>query len=490
MKLLKVSALALIVTVALVSPTPKNAYRGRRSLMSPRLRLGPKAIASGAKSGNYSLFVCQVTGLNSGGACYDPYQIRHAYQINALIQSGINGHGKTIVIIDAFQAPNLVEELNTFDGFYQLPGMNGLGGSTSPVQGTFTQVAPDGLTPFVPGNADMTGWAEEISLDVTWAHSIAPGANITLVLAKSDSDADILSATKYAIDHRLGDVISQSFGENESCMDPALLAQQSALFAEATANNVTLFASSGDFGSAQLTCDGQSFTQAVSTPADEPLVTSVGGTDLHAGEYCFPQFGCNPATSPAPGTYLGETVWNEPAYGAGGGGFSVIFSQPSYQKGIVPGKQRGVPDVSYNAAVLDGVLVFLDIPGLPVGMYSFGGTSAGSPQWAAIIAMADQLFGSDLGFIDTALYHTLLPPPRYSVTFNDITIGNNSFFGVPGFNATPGWDAASGLGTPKAAPLVSYLLQNVSPGDGLAAIGNTKPLPNTTSSGKGSVTPY
>ena len=127
----------------------------------------------------------------------------------------------------------------------------------------------------------------EISLDVVWAHAIAPGANITLVLAKSDADADILSATKYAVDNHLGDVISQSFGENESCMDPSLLAQQHQVFADATMKNITIFASSGDEGAAQGTCDGSSLVQAASTPASDPLVTAVGGTELHAAGYCL-----------------------------------------------------------------------------------------------------------------------------------------------------------------------------------------------------------
>ena len=106
-----------------------------------------------------------------------------------------------------------------YDSFYGLPGLNGLGGPPDPSLGTFTQIAPDGLTPFDPTDDNMVGWAEEISLDVVWAHAIAPGANIVLVLAKSNDDADILSATQYAVDHNLGNVISQSFGENESCVD-------------------------------------------------------------------------------------------------------------------------------------------------------------------------------------------------------------------------------------------------------------------------------
>jgi subtilase family serine protease len=328
----------------------------------------------------------------------------------------------------------------------------------------------------------MTGWAEEISLDVLWAHAIAPGANIVLVLAKSNNDADILSATKYAVNNNLGDVISQSFGENESCVDPTLLAQEHQMFADATTKNITIFASSGDNGAAQQTCDGNSWVwvQAVSSPASDPLVTAVGGTELHAAGYCLTVLGCNPAAKPAPGTYQGEIVWNEPGIGAGGGGFSVVYDEPSYQQGTIHGgKHLGVPDVSYNAAVLHGVLTYLNIPGIPAGFYLFGGTSAGSPQWAAITAIADEKAGYDLGFINKALYHIGQARSHYSASFNDVTSGNNSItlldsqknpMSIQGFSAGPGWDPTTGLGSPSADQLVDYLKQFVSPGDGTAAI--------------------
>ena len=96
----------------------------------------------------------------------------------------------------------------------------------------------------------MTGWAEEISLDVEWAHAIAPGANIVLVLAKSNQDFDIQSALNYAVVNNLGDVISMSFGENESCVDPAILAAEYGSFVTATQQGTTLFASSSDEGAA------------------------------------------------------------------------------------------------------------------------------------------------------------------------------------------------------------------------------------------------
>ena len=392
---------------------------------SPFVKVGPQAIPAAAVGPNYGLFTCQV-GLSSA-TCYDPYQMRHAYTIDALVDNGFDGSGRTIVIVDAFSDPYLVGDLNYFNSFYGLPGLNGLGGPHDPSLGTFTQVAPDGLGPFDPG------WASEITLDVEWAHAIAPGANIVLVLAKSNSDVDILSATRYAVDNIPCDVISQSFGENESCMDPDLLAQQHQVFADATMKGITIFASSGDDGAAQLNCDGTAYVKAVSSPAADPLVTAVGGTELHAASYCLTVLGCDPAANPASGTYQGEIAWNESSLGIGatGGGFSLVYDEPSYQKGTIHGGKRlGVPDVSYSAAVEHGVLVRLF-----GGWYLFGGTSAGSPQWAAIAAIADQKAGYGLGFINKALYHIGQARSHYSAAFFDVTSGDNSIPGVTGFNA-------------------------------------------------------
>jgi subtilase family serine protease len=204
----------------------------------------------------------------------------------------------------------------------------------------------------------------------------------------------------------------------------------------------------------------------------------VGGTELHAARYCLTSLGCNPSQNPAPGTYAGEIVWNEDGIGAGGGGLSVVYDEPAYQKGTIHGgKQRGEADVSYNAAVLHGVLTYLNIPGVPAGFYLFGGTSAGSPQWAAILAIADQKAGYDLGFINKAAYHLGQAQSHYAASFHDITSGNNAFGGVPGFSAGPGWDIPTGLGSPPAGQLVDNLIQFVSPGDGVSAVAETKPHP-------------
>jgi len=503
------SVLLLAPAVLNAQTSPAGGITGIKAGVRPAAVRGPAAIPANVAGPNYGLFGCQV-GLSTG-ACYDPYQMRHAYNIDTLINAGFDGKGKTIVIVDAFQSPNIVQQLNFYNSFYGLPSLNGLGGPPDPSLGTFTQIAPDGLTPFVTGDGNMTGWAEEISLDVLWAHAIAPGANIVLVLAKSNNDADILSVTKYAVDNNLGDVISQSFGESESCVDPNLLTQEHQVFAEATMKYITLFASSGDEGAALPTCDGTSWAKAASSPATDPLVTAVGGTELHAADYCLTALGCDPTTHPAPGTYQSEIAWNEgPPFGdfqpffgstlATGGGFSVLYDEPSYQQGTIHGgKQRGEPDVSYNAAVLHGVLTYLNIPGITPGFYRFGGTSAGSPQWAAILAIADEQAGNNLGFINKALYHIGQAKKHYSDSFHDVTSGtnsavefdiNNNPVTVLGFNAGPGWDATTGLGSPTTDQLVSYLIQFVSPGDGTAAIAGSKPHPQGNPSAPGHMKPH
>src|ERR1700730_4736352 len=244
---------------------PAIAARANHT-MSPVLRLGSQEtlanLQAGAAGPHYGLFNCQV-GL-SKGACYDPYQMRRAYHIDSLISAGYDGTGHTVVIVDAYQNPNLVSQVAFFNAFYGLPALS------------MTQYAPDGLTPFVVGDPNMTGWAEEISLDVEWAHAIAPGAKIVLVLAKSNQDSDILSAIKYAVDNNLGDVISMSFGEAETCVGipgPDLTAGYHAAFVEATQKGITLFASSGDQGASQPTCDGNSWMKSASAPASDPLVT-------------------------------------------------------------------------------------------------------------------------------------------------------------------------------------------------------------------------
>jgi subtilase family serine protease len=493
------SALLLPASLMAVGSVPQVSGSVKSSGTAPLLVKGPQATPVDATASNdgvtYGLFSCQV-GLSTG-ACYDPYQMRTAYGIAPLIAAGYNGFGKTIIIVDAFQDPNIVQQLNYFDAFYGLPGLNGLGGAEDPTLGTFTQVAPDGLTPFVQGDPNMTGWAEEISLDVLWAHAIAPGANIVLELGTDNSDEALVSAINDAIDNNRGDVISMSFGESDQCLGTDLSNAWHQAFANATKKGITLFASSGDQGVEQPSCDGNSWIKSTSSPAADPLVTSVGGTELQAADYCLVSLGCDPTAHPAPGTYQAEIAWNEGPTGdfqanftetlASGGGFSTVFAEPAYQQGTNNGgKSRGVPDVAYNAAVLHGVLTYLNIPGVPAGFYRFGGTSAGSPQWAALLAIADQADQRDFGFINAALYKIGQAMTAYTNAFNDITEGNNSaieldsdnnLVAITGYNAGLGWDAVTGLGSPKAGSIVSVLPMFWSAGQGVAAIAGSMPRP-------------
>lgn len=499
---MRIPNVALILTLALglaaVEPVIAQAQdAGGPGRVHPNGLRDPNMFPAVAAGPGYGLFGCQV-GLSTG-QCYDPYQIRHAYNIDSLLSLGYDGRGKTIVIIDAFSHPNIANQLAFFNSFYGLPAMNN--GPGSP---TFTQVAPDGLGPYVPG------WAEEISLDVEWAHAIAPGANIVLELGKDNSDAALISALNDAIDNNRGDVISMSFGESDTCLGPELTAAWHNAFVNATMKGMTIFASTGDQGAAQSTCDGKSWLQSTSSPASDPLVTGVGGTELHAADYCLASLGCDASTHPAAGTYLSEIGWNEGPYGdfqanfasteASGGGYSTVWDEPSYQQGTIHGgKMRGEGDVSYNAAILHGVLAYLNMPGVTPGWYRFGGTSAGAPQWAALTAIADQAAGHNYGFINAALYKIGQNAGDYANTFHDVTSGNNwaleydaakNPVNIPGYLAGTGWDAVTGLGTPQVNNIVAELPLFWSAGQGNAAIATSKAHPQGKSSAPGQVKPH
>jgi subtilase family serine protease len=405
-------------------------------------------------------FGCQSRPISgsAGPRCYQANQIQHAYGYDGLLASGINGSGETIVIIDAYSNPYIPLDLQIQDQFNNLPAPP-----------SFSVVSAPGHAPpaFDINDPNQVGWAEEITLDVLWAHAMAPNAKIVLAEAKSSDDAEILATTKYVVDNNLGDVISQSFGEAETCVDPALLAQEHAVFQQAVDQGQTLFASSGDSGAAQPSCDGKSAVFAASSPASDTNVTGVGGTTLNASD-------------PA-GNYLGETTWTEQLFGCNppavaladincsGGGFSTLYGRPAWQQALVKGGMphagRGVPDVAYDAGVNGGVITHCAVCNLTIGaqptdlfFFIFGGTSAGSPQWAALTADANQMAGHRLGNINQSLYQFAQAPPMYASGFHDVTVGNNNVAEIgTGYSAGPGWDPVTGLGTPNAAVLLPYL---------------------------------
>ncbi len=400
-------------------------------------------------------FGCELRAWDSTRlACYGPEAIRKAYSLDGLIAAGFDGHGQTIVIIDAFGSPTVETDLAAFDTLFGIPPPP-----------SFLQIHMPGSPPFDYTDDNQVGWAEEVSLDVQWAHAIAPGAKIIVVAAVDNSDAAILDAQNYAIDHKLGFIISESFGESEYALlqDGAegrkIFSDNEKSYRRARDHQISVLVSSGDDGSAGEDINGDLVPFPVANyPASSPNVTTVGGTNLFFGT----------ATNADPnGTYQEEVVWND-GFGAGGGGVSMRFEMPDYQKESLSNKtakalkeSRGYPDVAYNAGVEGGVIVYLGFldtvfgPGNN-GFYIFGGTSAGAPQWAGITAIANQAAGRPLGFLNTRLYQ-LGKKGKLKTRMHDITEGDNSFVGIPGYPATPGWDLATGWGTPADGLIKSLL---------------------------------
>jgi subtilase family serine protease len=392
----------------------------------------------------------------AGVPCYAPFQLQRAYDLKRLYKQGLTGRGRTIVIVDAFGSPTAQADLQKFDTDFGLP---------DPPK--FDIIQPAGpVPPFDPTDPDMAGWAEETSLDVQWAHSIAPGANLLLVETPvSETEGvqgfpEIVTAENFVINHHLGDVISQSFGATENTFPsvPALLQLRSAI-RNAFAHHVTMLGASGDEGATGFKLNlADLYTHRVNSwPSSDPLVTSVGGTQLHLDAQ-------GKRTAP-------DNVWNDQALfdapAAGGGGRSHVFPRPPYQNGVsqaVHG-QRGTPDISMSAAVDGGVLVnigFTGGDGITPGYYIFGGTSEATPEFAGVVAIADQFAHQRLGLLNPALYQLAR---NHAPGIVDITAGNNTVsftqegqtFTVAGFPAVPSYDLASGLGTVDAAKLVHEL---------------------------------
>ena len=381
--------------------------------------------------------------------CYSPQELRNAYGLTPLLNSGFTGAGQSIIIIDSFGSPTIAQDLKTFDSDYGLPDPPSL-----------QVLAPLGTVPYDPNNGDMINWAFETTLDVEWAHAMAPSASIVLMVSPvSETEGvqgmpEFLALEKYALDHHLGKIISQSWGATENTLFDVpgrkVLNDFENFYQRARNENVTVLASSGDTGSTNYELDLSTLYPfpAVGFPASSPLVTAVGGTSLFADTN---------------GNYQSETVWNNNT-GATGGGVSQFFTEPGYQLAFLPasdqailGRHRGIPDLAINADPYTSILVYISITGVPTGYYRIGGTSEGSPEWAGIIADANQLAGRPLGFLNTKLYLLGKTDLLYR-GFHDITVGNNSFAGVPGYNATPGWDLTTGWGTPNLSDFIHRIV--------------------------------
>jgi subtilase family serine protease len=430
-----------------------------------------------------------------GIACYQPFQLQRAYDLAPLFSRGIEGNGETIVIVDAFGSPSIASDLQTFDSETGLPNPP-----------SFRVITPEGPITTTPANcasaysptgpdlcSDYYGWTDETSLDVEWSHAMAPEANILLVeTPMTETEGiyglpQIVAAENYVIDHHLGDVITQSFGANESTFtNPGQIYSLRSAYINAARHGVTVLAASGDQGSTDYVCDPSSgcanpnnatccqSTRAIDWPSSDPLVTGVGGTQLQLNAEGY-------RTAP-------DSVWNDlsstvgvtgPVYtwGSSGGGLSTVFSRPQFQNGVagIVGDSRGTPDIAMSAAV-NGAVDFYDTTDPSVAGWGIvGGTSEASPLFSGIVALADQYAGHSLGYLNPPLYAMaqsgvpdgIVPISHGSNSFtfcvaadiesNDSCASGSDLVTVPGFNADGYYNDATGWGTVNAASFVPAL---------------------------------
>jgi subtilase family serine protease len=396
----------------------------------------------------------------SGTTCYTPQQLQVAYGIKPLLNRGIDGRGETVVLPELAESklnPPLVTDLRqdmaAFDDVFHLPAarmrvVTTLAGSGSP----------------------WLAFGEEV-LDVEVVHALAPDANLVILLLPSTSlnntpNAAAAAVAELRLGPALGGVMSISAAGQiggEHCVSRAQADRLNTALQAAVSRGMTVVAASGDMGAAAYQCD--LYSALTGTPpahpakganllASDPFVLSVGGTALTASHT---------------GTWIRETAWDLASgnpgdaggsFQASGGGFSRLFARPAYQAGV-PGIRatRGVPDVSADASDRTGVAVVFS-NGTRDMVQSHGGTSASAPMWAALIALADQYAGRQLGFVNPAIYRIARSPCDHRA-FHDITTGNNTarfpHKTVTGYQAAPGWDPVTGWGSPNAQVLIPLL---------------------------------
>ncbi len=358
---------------------------------------------------------------------YTPAQISAAYGLNAITFTSSagstvsgNGTGETIALIEEYHDPNLRSDLSTFDRMYNLP---------NPSLKVVNQA----------GNHTNNSWALEESMDVEWAHAIAPGANI-LVVEAAPSNAQTkelqnqLNAENTARKMAVVVAISMSWGFMETSNETSY---DSYFTTPAGHAGITFIASSGDYGFSWY-------------PSASPNVLSVGGTSLSLTNS---------------GTYQSETAWFW-----SGGGYSPFESEPSYQSSIQSTGQRSTPDVSFDANPSTGVEIYETWPRSRKGSWQvYGGTSLGAPAWAAIIAIVDQ--GRALAGKGSLDGPTQTLPALYALPASDFHIPSphEGFLGSGGLSSLLGnlfgsddsgatANTATGLGSPNGPSLVTALV--------------------------------
>lgn len=341
---------------------------------------------------------------------YFPNNIANAYNFTYPLTHGITGKGSTIALIDGYGDPSIKYDVRAFDNVTGLPPVN------------LSIVYPNNVRP----TAYNYSWAIETATDVEWAHAMAPGANIVLVVAKDANVSSLDSAVSYVISHKLANIMSLSWGIPENQLGLNGVNTFSGVYKEAAQNDITILAATGDFGAYD-----QQKVPTVNFPSSNPYVLAVGGTSLFVYN--------NQYTQKAWGGILDGS-----SYG-GGGGYSKYYSAPWWQRAPNFGSaSRGTPDVSMDANKDTGMFVVSQAKD-----FKIGGTSIGTPIWADVVSLMNQVSGHPLGFVSPLLYQ-ISNTPAYAKSFFDITSGNNGYY-----NATKGWDAATGLGTPKVSTLIN-----------------------------------
>lgn len=342
---------------------------------------------------------------------YAGAQLQGAYGMSGAIAAGIDGHGITVGIVDAYASPTILSDANTYSKAHGLPSLNG----------HFRQVVAPGVF-HRPQNKrqDPQGWSGEETLDVEAVHTMAPGADIVYV-GSPNNYMDMDAALNRVVDKHLADIVTNSYGYAGEALPKGYIKPENDILIQAAATGISMFFSSGDSG--DETGGDPSVAPTPDWPASSPWVTAVGGTSMgitKANARLFElgwETGKEKLVKGTPGT---PPTWSDPVYQYGaGGGTSRLFAQPSYQKKVVPttmsqtyggAAMRVVPDVSALADPTTGMLVgqTQTFPNGPAAYseYRIGGTSLASPLYAGMFALAQQKAHHKFGLANPALYAT------------------------------------------------------------------------------------
>jgi pseudomonalisin len=384
--------------------------------------------------------------LSSGGAYYlAPADFATIYDLNPLYQQSINGNGQSIAIVARSNIN--IADVRQFRTFFGLPAND-------------PQIVVNGTDPGIWSANEET----EADLDVEWSGAVAKNATIKFVVSKSTNSSDGVDlSAQYIVNRNLAPVMSTSFGLCEAALGSSGNSFLNSLWQQAAAEGITVFVSSGDSGAAG--CDSASAStathgRAVNGLCSTPYSVCVGGTEFN--DLSNPTLYWSPSntsgTQESALSYIPEVVWNAsgPGYGlwASGGGASIVYAKPSWQAGTgVPADgKRDVPDVALSSAGHDGYLIFQNGE-----LYVVGGTSAAAPSFAGVMALVVENTAARQGNANVVFY-SLASKQRAggASVFHAITIGNNSVPGQAGFNATAGYDQATGLGSIDGSVLVDH----------------------------------